>query len=170
MNHPALPAAVLLFVAVAAPAETLRVPGLSPDEQDASPAAPECTTVQGETFCARVLACIGGDGLWFDGQARGWNSGELFGERSDGVACTGTWAYGGIFNTAQVRMQCGDGLTARLIYTAQDSLTGTGIAHGYDSSGRWIRAWSGENVLRYLGKTEDFPAALPCASEPIPIS
>ena len=57
----ALPA--VLCLAGAAGAEDLRVPGLTPGAPAPRPA---CKTTGGADNCARTLACIGGDGLFFD--------------------------------------------------------------------------------------------------------
>lgn len=151
-------------------AEQLIVPGLSP-EPAPEKTVPACDLIEGSPEnCVRTLACIGPDGLWFDGQARGWNSGTLIGTRSDGVPCTGQWAYGGVLGSASAQLQCSDGLKARVIYFAQDSQTGTGIARGMDGTGRVVRAWTGANVLQFLGETDDAPAQLPCGLTGIPIS
>jgi len=50
-----------------------------------------CIATGDTNSCAQVLACIGTNGLWFRGQALGWNEGTLIGEMSDGTACTGEW-------------------------------------------------------------------------------
>ena len=57
-----------------------------------------------------------------------------------------------------------------MIYFSQDSDTGTAIARGMDDMGRHIRAWTGENVLRYLGDGDVNAAKLPCTEAAIPIS
>ena len=173
----ALPAAMCLLVCVflggAAAAQdgpgTLSVPGLSPDTPKL--ALPPCENTQDDDNCARLLACVGQDGLWLDGQARGWNTGTLAAQRSDGVVCAGTWAADqGPFGTGTARMECADGTTARAIYYSQDSLTGTAIGRGVDSTGRAIRAWSGQNVLKFLGDGDVNAAKLPCTDAAIPIS
>ena len=177
MIRRALPAATNLFLGVfvvgTAAAEdgsgSLSVPGLSPDTPKLE--LPACETTQDGNTCARVLACVGQDGLWLDGQARGWNTGTLAVQRSDGVVCAGKWAADqGPFGTGTARMECSDGTTARAIYYSQDSLTGTAIGRGVDSVGRTIRAWSGQNVLEFLGDGDVNAAKLPCADAAIPIS
>ncbi|MEL7166842.1 MAG: hypothetical protein AAGL96_15335 [Pseudomonadota bacterium] len=169
MLRGALPATLALFLTQPLAADDLRVPGLSPD----APALdlPACDNTRDSNNCARVLACVGRDGLWLDGQARGWNAGTLAAQRSDGVVCAGTWsADQGPFGSGTARFECQDGSSGRVIYYSQDSLTGTAIARGLDSRGRAIRAWTGQNVLRFLGDGDVQAARLPCTDATIPIS
>ncbi|MEM9871998.1 MAG: hypothetical protein AAF822_12140 [Pseudomonadota bacterium] len=164
-----LPATLTFFLSVGAKAEELRVPGLS----DTAPTLdlPACENTRDQNNCARVLACVGRDGLWLDGQARGWNSGSVAVQRSDGVVCAGTWAADdGPLGSGTARFECSDGSQGRVIYFSQDSLTGTAIARGMDDMGRHIRAWTGENVLQYLGDGDVEAAKLPCTDAAIPIS
>lgn len=129
---------------------------------------PACTITGDANSCSRTLACIGEEGLWFDGQARGFNRGTLVGQRSDGVVCAGTWAYGAL-GTATANLECDDGLTGHVMYFTEDGRTGTGIARGIDSSGRIIKAWTGDKVLEFLGKTGEVTATLPCGEIAVPI-
>ncbi|MEM6308521.1 MAG: hypothetical protein AAF754_00615 [Pseudomonadota bacterium] len=171
MIRSVLPVALSGLFASLAIAENLHVPGLSPDNSDSGLNLPPCILNSGsQDSCARTLACIGSNGLWFDGQARGWNSGTLVGIRSDGVPCAGTWAYGSLIGSASAKFECKDGLSARAIYYAQDDETGTGIARGIDSKGRFIRAWTGKNVLQFFGQSDVERAKLPCTEDVIPIS
>ncbi|MCC1491001.1 hypothetical protein [Cognatishimia sp. F0-27] len=131
---------------------------------------PECVLIPGsQQSCARVLACIGVQGLYFDGGAYGWDSGVVLGLRSDGVPCAGEWTSGGLFGSGNARLECEDGLTVGAIYYSQDPQSGTAIGRGTDSMGRGIIAWSGENVLKYLTAEGAPSAALPCGPTPIPI-
>ena len=158
-----------VLCASTAHADQLHVPGLSP-EPETKLELPPCDMTQDQDNCARALACIGRDGLWFDGQVRGWGSGVMAGQLSNGVVCGGSWAYGGLFNTARAQISCQDGLTASMIFYAQDSLTGTGIARGLDTRGRSVKAWTGENVLQFLTPEGAAGPELPCTDEPIPTS
>ncbi|MEO1364302.1 MAG: hypothetical protein AAFU86_11060 [Pseudomonadota bacterium] len=164
-----LPATLVIFLAPPAQADELRVPGLSEDTRTLD--LPACENTRDQDNCARVLACVGRDGLWLDGQARGWNSGSLAVQRSDGVVCAGAWAADdGPLGSGTARFECSDGSNGRVIYFSQDSDTGTAIARGMDDMGRHIRAWTGENVLRYLGDGDVNAAKLPCTEAAIPIS
>lgn len=165
----ALLATVFLLPTTPLAADVLRVPGLS-DTAPPKLELPACANTGDQNNCARTLACIGGDGLWFDGQARGWNAGDIAGQMSNGVVCGGNWSYGGLFNTARAQITCEDGTKASLFYYAQDSLTGTGKARGYDNHGRSIRAWTGHNVLEFLRPEAGAKPELPCTDAPIPIS
>lgn len=147
----------------------LRLPQLS-DPDLLAPQVQPCENTRDANNCARTLACIGNTGLWFEGEARGWNAGTLEGRMSDGTSCTGDWAYGDILNTATATLICEDGTTARLIYYAQDPLTGTGQARGIDNRVRSIRAWTGLNVLEFLTPEGQDRPILPCTETGIPIS
>ena len=152
-------------------AEELRIPGLAPPEPEFETLElPACANTRDETNCARTLACIGRQGLWFDGQARGWNEGVLFGQMAYGGVCAGEWAYDGPFNSATASLQCDDGLSANVLYYAQDPETGTGRARGFDSKGRMVRAWTGRNVLAFLTPDGGDAPELPCTDAPIPMS
>lgn len=131
---------------------------------------PPCENTMAGDNCARVLACIGGDGLWFDGQARGWGKGIILGAMSDGTPCTGSWRYREGVNIATASLSCEDGTKGKVIYYSQDNLTGTGIGRGLDSRLRGLRVWSGHNVLEFLTPKDGPGALLPCTGEPIPIS
>ncbi|MGR3540668.1 MAG: hypothetical protein ACU0BS_04475 [Hasllibacter sp.] len=130
----------------------------------ALPAAAQeaCETVEGSmSSCSRVLACIGGEGEWFDGRSIGWNRGTIEGTLGSGAACTGRWAYvsGG---AAAAEIACEDGLEGTVSYFAQDGATGTGLGYGATADGRRIEAWTGENVLGFLTGEDGVPR-LPCA-------
>ncbi len=142
------------------------------------PAAPEeapvaqapCDNTRDADNCSRILACVGEDGLWFDGRADGWNSGTVEGRLSDGTACAGTWHYGLLGFTAKVEFRCEDGRSGRARYTAQDPETGTGIGGGVMDDGTQVRAWTGRNVLDFLTPEGERRASLPCEGGAIPIS
>ncbi|MEM9785636.1 MAG: hypothetical protein AAF801_03990 [Pseudomonadota bacterium] len=120
--------------------------------------------------CVRVLACIGDQGLYFDGQARGWDTGPVTGEISNGVTCDGTWTANGPGGAGMGNMVCADGLEIGVIYDTQDNETGTVIGRGSDSIGQPVEIWSGENVLDYLTSDGAVSARLPCMSGSIPMS
>lgn len=154
MFRSALPAA---FAALAAPL--------------AAEALADCTGVPFSTDnCVRALACIGFDGLYFDGQVRGWNSGTISGTLSTGETCTGAWAAGGALGTGTAGLTCDNGLTADVIYYSLDNETGTAIGRGTTNAGVPVKAWSGEEVLRFLTPEGAVSAKLPCGTTPIPIS
>lgn len=164
-----LPANVLLFLVSFATAEELDLPGLSPGAEKLD--LPECSLTGDANNCVRFLACVGTEGLWMDGQARGWNEGTLIGQRNDGVACAGSWTAGnGPMGSGTAGYECTDGSKGQVIYFAQDSLTGTVIARGMDDMGRHLKAWSGENVLKFLGDGDVDAAKLPCSDTPILLS
>lgn len=155
-------------------AETFRLPGIGADRPQKLELGP-CENIPGsQDNCVRALACMGRDGVWFDGQALGWDAGDIVGQLSTGEACIGTWRAQAVAGMGLVTMTCEGGLTARLLYHSFDSETGTAEGTGIDSKGRRIRGWSGLAVLDYLEKTTGKVATLPCGggdgSGDVPIS
>jgi hypothetical protein len=129
-------------------------------------AAQDCVSTGEADNCVRVLACVGDDGLWFDGRAVGWDRGTIAGELSDGSVCTGTWRYtGGI--TSETFVSCDNGMEAAVLAIAQDLATGTTIGEGRTKGGRRISAWSGKYVMDFLGAGGR--PELPCTNAPIPL-
>ncbi|MBM9593618.1 hypothetical protein [Roseitranquillus sediminis] len=102
-------------------------------------AAQECPHTGGPDNCSRVLACVGDDGLWFDGRAIGWGHGTVAGELSDGTLCTGEWAYQSAI-TSRTYISCDNGMEAVVIAVSQDPPTATSIGEGQTSDGRRITA------------------------------
>ena len=130
-----------------------------------------CRTIPGSPDnCVRAVACVGDQGLTFDGQARGWDQGSIAGQLSDDTSCTGTWSSDGPFSTGIATLLCAGDLTIDVIYYNQDNATGTTIGRGMDSRGRAVQAWTGRNVLKFLTPDGQAIAMLPCASSAIPIS
>ncbi len=123
-----------------------------------------------QSNCVRVLACIGDQGLHFDGEARGWDEGPVEGMISNGVSCAGTWTADGPFGAGMGRMSCENGIDIGVIYHTQDNETGTVIGSGSDTAGQPVQVWSGQNVLDFLTPEGDVSASLPCMSGPIPMS
>lgn len=168
MFRTALPV-VLFILATPGAAQQTTLPPIG--EAPRAPVVPNCTLQPGsQDSCARVLACIGDEGLYFDGGVYGWEAGIVLGARNDGVACAGHWQSGGFLGTGTAQLECKDGLTVQALYYSQDSMTGTAIGRGTDSIGRAVVAWSGENVLGYLTPDGRPGAELPCGPTPIPIS
>lgn len=130
-----------------------------------------CAMTTDDDNCNRVVACIGTQGRWFNGRAFGRGDGTFSGTISDGTTCTGTWMSRNSFGLGQAQVTCDDGMTGTVLYTYQDSFTGTAIGQGLTSDGQSIRIWSGNNVLAYLrGDTGNRVAMLPCDAGAIPIS
>jgi hypothetical protein len=130
-----------------------------------------CDLTADQDNCNRVVACVGGDGLWFNGRAFGRGDGTFSGALSDGTTCEGTWMSRNMLGLGQADVVCADGTKGRVYYTYQDEYTGTAVGNGLMSDGREIRIWSGNNVLAYLkGQTGEAVATLPCTPEGIPMS
>lgn len=123
-----------------------------------------------QSNCIRVLACLGDQGLWLDGKARGWDQGTVSLERSDQILCYGTWDSNGPLGTGRAEIACEDGSSGNIIYYNQDNVTGTVIGRGIDDQGRHIQVWSGENILQFLTAPGAYGPALPCVAGDIPLS
>ena len=161
----ALPAMIFAFCHTAN-AQTLTIPDLT-QNQPWQPAA--CNNIPySQDNCVRVLACVGDSGVYFDGTARGWDTGPVSGATSIGTTCSGEWRNDGPGGTGLSSLVCSDTTKIDVVYYFQDDETGTVIGRGIDSRGRFIRVWSGGNVLEFL--TEDGQAVLPCVFGDIPIS
>lgn len=132
---------------------------------------PDCPTAPGQESCARVLACFGDEGVWFDGRSYGRGEGTLAGQTSEGALCSGTWVSDNGFGLGQADATCDDGFAVRVFFFYQDPYTGTTLGRGIGTDGRIVRSWSGLHVLDYLddGNSPD-GALLPCGAAPIPIS
>ena len=165
--------AALLTCLLAAPAlaqEAVDPDRIRPRAEAPAPAAPCENRPYDTASCSRFLACVGEDGLWIDGQARGWDTGTLTGTASDGTTCTGSWWAVGE-RAPGAEMTCSDGSRGWVRYIAQDPESGTGIAAGAMEDGRSIRAWTGENVLAFLREEAGGPEALlPCTPAGVLIS
>ncbi len=136
--------------------------------------APACPMTGDQANCVRVLACIGMEGLWFNGRAFGQGAGTVAGLLSDGAECVGRWKSRNVLGLGQADVTCDNGLQVTVYYYLQDSYTGTVLGNGRTNRGELVRAWSGDKVLEYLSDP-DHPEGenrvfLPCGSEPIPIS
>lgn len=170
MIRAALAATLLLVPDLAAADAVVGAPRPAGPEAGAAPAEP-CENTGRADNCSRVLACVGEDGLWFDGRSDGWGEGTLSGRLSDGTACTGVWGHRGWFGLSlDAELRCEDGRSGRVRYTAQDPETGTGIASGALRDGTRVRAWTGRNVLAFLTPEGERVARLPCEGGAIPVS
>lgn len=151
--RPSYPLAVLLTTAFCAPAAALELP--------------DCPLRQGSMdSCSPIVACMPGDGVYLVGRAIGWDRGTLSGETS-----TGDWSYDGPFGTAHASFACDDGLSGRVIFHAEDSLTGTGRAIGMTNGGARIDAWAGRAILPYLDRTgRRVDGTLMCGDVPMMLS
>ncbi|SHH51983.1 hypothetical protein [Marivita hallyeonensis] len=150
--------------------DRLELEGLTP-ETNPQTAMPVCENIPfDKANCVRALACLGSDGVYFDGQAHGWDTGIVIGYLNDGTACEGNWVAGGTDTPGRASLQCGADLEANVLYHTLDNETGTVIGSGTDSLGREITVWSGEKVLQFLTGPDDDSPALPCGPAPIPIS
>lgn len=135
-----------------------------------SAAAQTCATTDGPDNCVRFLGCIGEGGRWFDGISIGRGTGSVQAITSDGIACVGTFQQQtGLFGTAQAT--CSDGIELDVLFTYQDSYTGTALGHGKTSDGQPVKTWSGNNILDFLRAEDpnDEPR-LPCGSVPLLLS
>ena len=159
-----------LCATAAAANDQITLEGHSP-EPDPREALPVCENVPyDKANCVRALACLGSEGVYFDGQAHGWDTGFVIGFLDDGTSCTGEWVAGGPRTPGRASLLCGNGVEANVLYHTLDNETGTVIGSGRDNLGREITVWSGEKVLQFLTGPDDDTPVLPCGPAPIPIS
>lgn len=150
--------------------EALKLDGLAP-KSDLRDSLPICENIPyDKANCVRALACLGSEGVYFDGQVHGWDTGIIIGFLDDGTACNGEWVAGGPQTPGRASMTCDNGVEANVLYHTLNNETGTVIGSGLDNQGREITAWSGEKVLQFLTGPEDDTPVLPCGPAPIPIS
>ena len=122
-----------------------------------------CPMTGDDSNCVRVVACIGDQGVWFNGRAFGRGEGTFSGTTSTGLMCGGTWMSRNAFGLGQGDIICENGQKGRVFYTYQDESKGTAVGQGAMYSGERIKIWSGTNVLVYLrGDTGELVAYLPC--------
>lgn len=145
------------------PAQT----GQSPQKE-----LPPCqSSVEKKKNCMRVLACIGEDGVFFDGQVRGDGVGIILGRTNEGVQCSGHWSRvdgTDVRGEGRARLKCEDGSRFHLVYDSRDRREGTQYGVGKDSKGRMIRAWTGTDVLHFLTKDPNQPG-LKCGDQIVPL-
>ena len=165
--------ATLCLVPLAAPAHAqLSTP---------TPAAPQgdihqagvCDMTNDTTSCTRVVACIGVEGKWFNGRAFfGRGKGVLDGQLSTGAHCTGRWVARNLMGLGQADLKCNDGMTATVLYTVQDSYTGTALGFGRTNHDEPVEAWSGQHVLAYFQNEdrENPVISMQCGLTSIPLS
>ena len=122
-----------------------------------------CPMTGDDSNCVRVVACIGDQGVWFNGLAFGRGEGTFSETTSTGLMCGGTWMSRNAFGLGLGDITCENGQKGRVFYTYQDESTGTAVGQGAMYSGERIKIWSGTNVLEYLrGDTGELIAYLPC--------
>jgi hypothetical protein len=76
--------------------------------------ATHCPMTADDANCVRVVACIGDEGVWFNGRAFGRGEGTFSGTTSMGLMCEGTWMSRNAFGLGQADVMCEDG--ARDVY------------------------------------------------------
>ena len=89
--------------------------------------ATHCPRTADDSNCVRVVACIGDEGVWFNGRAFGRGEGTFSGTKSTGLMCEGTWMSRNAFGLGQADVMCEDGRKGRVFYTYQDEYTGTAV-------------------------------------------
>ncbi len=67
--------------------------------------------------CLRVLAYVGDQGLYFDGQAHGWDAGAVYGYLSDDTYCEGNWTSDGPLGMGLSTATCENGVSIEVLYT-----------------------------------------------------
>ncbi len=162
-------------ICVAAMATPAQAQLLSPELQEPLESihqAGACEMTNGQMSCARVVACIGVEGTWFNGRAFGRGAGALEGQLSTGAHCKGRWVAQNLVGLGQADVECDDGMTTTVLYTYQDAYTGTALGYGRTNRDELVEVWSGQNVLAYFqNEDRDNPViTLHCGLTSIPLS
>ena len=132
---------------------------------------PNCDqTYEGRATCAPLIACMGETGIYFTGRAIGWNSGTFAGETNAGFACFGEWTFKGLLGLGEAVIECDNGLTGVIYFTAQDAETGTAIGIGRLSNDTKVQMWSGHNIRQFLkNESGEVEPRLMCADVEVPV-
>lgn len=127
--------------------------GTTPHIHTTSTARP-CEAEPGKSSsCTPILACIGGEGEFFQGQARGWGQlGILRGKTGSGAHCSGFWQRGNALGVGQAKINCSNGTRAEVFWNARHRETGFFVGSGEDSENRSVLAWTGHEVLSRIAK------------------
>ena len=106
--------------------------------------------------CSHVFACMGEEGEYFWGQARGWGEIGLLRGKTSVAHCSGFWQRGDLVGMGKARINCSDGIFAEVVWnkvlkqdlppSSSPSFQGT----GRDSLGRGVVAWTGAAALAQL--------------------
>ena len=104
--------------------------------------ATHCPMTADDSNCVRVVACIGDEGVWFNGRAFGRGEGTFSGTTSTGLMCEGTWMSRNAVGLGQADVMCKDGRKGRVFYTYQDEYTHSG------GSGRHTFLGKDQNLVR----------------------
>jgi len=79
-----------------------------------------CPMTRDDSNCVRVVACIGDQGVWFNGRALGRSEVTFSGTTSTGLMCAGTWMSRNAFGLGQGDITCENEQKGRVFYTYQD--------------------------------------------------
>lgn len=123
-----------------------------------------------QSNCTRIVACVGNQGVWFNGRGFGNGAGTFAGAMSDGSTCSGDWVARNAIGIGQASVTCTDGRKGTVYYTYQDPRTGTALGKGRMNTGEDIEIWTGRNVLAYLSAKTGQALILPCSGGAVPIS
>ena len=76
--------------------------------------ATHCPMTTDDSNWVRVVACLGDEGVWFNGRAFGRGEGTFSGTTSTGMMCEGMWMSRNAFGLGQADVMCGDGRNGRV--------------------------------------------------------
>lgn len=126
--------------------------------------AKSCVAAPGtHQHCAHVFACMGQEGEYFWGQARGWGEIGLLRGKTSVAHCSGFWQRGDQAGMGKARINCSDGIFANVFWNKvieQDqspSSTPSFQGSGGDSLGRVVVAWTGSEALSQMSRAKGPP-------------
>lgn len=108
-----------------------------------------CDTQPGHAnSCTPIFACIGENGEYFQGQARGWGElGLLRGRTASGAHCSGFWQRDGEVGFGTAKINCSNGTRTEVMWNARYREAGYFVGSGSDNKDRKVLAWTGHDIL-----------------------
>lgn len=121
-------------------------------EDHAEMAAFDCPVGHDENaHCTPVFACIGSEGDFFQGRARGRGDiGLVRGRTGSGSHCSGFWQRDEVLGTGQSKLNCSDGMRAEVRWDPRKKETGYFVGTGQDSLDRPVLFWVGHFYLNRI--------------------
>lgn len=109
----------------------------------------ECAEHPGfKRHCSPVFACIGNEGEYFQGRARGRGDiGLVRGRTGSGAHCSGFWQRDAASGEGQSKLNCSDGMRAEVRWDVRDSTSGYFVGTGKDSQNRAVLFWVGQSYI-----------------------
>lgn len=106
-------------------------------------------------YCVPIVACTKDGGDFFAGRAYGKDGGPVLAVSKNGRECKGRWWRSAI-GTGKAKMECSDGLRARISYNYFHKSSGTVLGKARLSDGSRMSFWAGHRIIPYVLQQEDY--------------